>query len=223
MKKLITICVVMALAFSLVLTGCESKKDDDKPTPTPSEQVSPTPSETPDETPEESPNEPDETPELTPPDDGNEEPAEPPKLEGSAGELLKGILAAADAELPMSFETALTAESATGVGLTAEEFEEYVEEGQVSTAAINVSAHEVILLKCKDADAAIAVKALVASGYDSGKWICVRPDKSVAVEADVYVLLIASTSANVESLLEVFETTAGDKIGEVNEFFSHAG
>lgn len=220
MKKLLTVCVVMALTFSILITGCNNGSEGDKPTPTPSEQQSPTP--TPDERPEES-EKPEETPDLSPGNGGDGEPAEPPKLEGSAKELLQGILAATDAELPMSFESDVTTETATGVGLTAEEFEEYVEEGQVSTAAINVSAHEVVMLKCKDADAAVAVRALVASGYDSGKWICVRPDKSVAAQADVYVLLVASTEKTADALIDTFKTAAGDKLGEVDEFFTHAG
>ncbi|NLB28966.1 MAG: hypothetical protein GX823_01875 [Clostridiales bacterium] len=227
MKKFVITALI--LAFALSIAGCDNKKDGagESPSPSPTGQASPSPGESPKESAEPSP--PGESPK-----ESAESPGESPDGadnqvydEHSAAAMLDKITAAAsdklpDNTVPMSFGSEIKAEAATGIGLTSEQFGEYAEEGRVSTAALTSSAHEMAVIKCKNEDAAIAVKALIAAGYDPGKWTSVRPGKSAAVEFDVYVLLIASTEAITDAVLEAVKSVSGDTLGEANVFYTHS-
>lgn len=215
MKKKLLICLSLILALSVALAGC--KKDNQTPdaTPTPSEQVSPSPDATPSATPEATPD--------TTPDGGGA-----PDSDSAAGILAEIMLAAGnkltgDSKLPMSFEAEITKDNCTGVGLTSEQLEQYVAEAYSSSGALTTSAHELVIFKCKDAESAAEVKKLVAEGFDPGKWICVRPDKCAAVDSGEYVLLAVSSSAVADAVLEAFDGITGESMGEVNEFYTHAG
>jgi hypothetical protein len=63
------------------------------------------------------------------------------------------------------------------------------------------------------------VKRLIAAGFDSGKWICVRPERSAVLESGNYVLLAVGGAESVEALLESFRALAGGTAGEANIFF----
>ncbi|MDR1322404.1 MAG: DUF4358 domain-containing protein [Gracilibacteraceae bacterium] len=146
-------------------------------------------------------------------------------LTGETGEILAAVVAAAaetaEAPLPQSFEDQVTAENCQGMlGLTPERFAEYVTDAYVSTSALSTSAHEVALVKCNDPAAAAAVKALIAEGFDSQKWVCVLPDESSVVDSGSYVLLLATSSEYAEALTAGFTALAADNTGEKIVFYT---
>ncbi|MDR3208196.1 MAG: DUF4358 domain-containing protein, partial [Oscillospiraceae bacterium] len=123
-------------------------------------------------------------------------------------------------KLPMSFEDAVSADISQGMlGLTASEFGQYVTEAYTSTAAFGSIAHEVALIRCKDAAAAVEVKKLVASGFNSLKWICVFPRQSFVVESGSYVLLGAVTNEAAAALQSSFSSALGGS-GTPNVFYT---
>lgn len=147
-------------------------------------------------------------------------------LSGGVLEILEGVLRDADSALsdddrmPQTFKDPVTADTAQGMlGLTPEQYGEYVTEAYVATGALMTSAHEVALIKCKDFDAAEAVKDLVAGGFDSAKWICVMPEESFVVDSGSYVLLAAVGTAAGDAIIESFTAAAGGNVGDANVFF----
>jgi hypothetical protein len=147
-------------------------------------------------------------------------------LAGSLPEILAAVLDGANAalgdtdQLGASFEDEVTADSCQGMlGLTPEEFEQYVEGAYASNAAIITFAHEVALIKCKDFDAAAEVKRLAAAGFDSGKWICVSPDQGYVIDSGSYVLLVATSTKGADAIRQSFEEAAGGNVGEADVFF----
>ena len=142
-------------------------------------------------------------------------------LSGSAKEMLEQLLTVGDYDFGMVEDYAVTEENVTSMlGLTPEEFSEYVEQAHVSVGALSTSAHLVAIVKCHDSAAANHVKELIAQGFDSGRWVCVAPDESFAVEAGDYVLLVASREEGAAALKDAFGSMAGELIGNVDVFFT---
>lgn len=142
-------------------------------------------------------------------------------LSGSVAGILSDVLANADAELPMMFDDAVTTETTQGMlGLTPDQFEQYVLEATASTAAISTFAVQFALVKCNDIQGATEVKSLIAKGFDSAKWICVMPEKSVTVESGSYVLLAAGPADVVDAVLKSFSDAANGNVGSPDIFFS---
>lgn len=142
-------------------------------------------------------------------------------ISGSAQDVLSTLLESSGADFGMTFEDPVTADSAQGnLGLSASDFNSYVEEAYVSTGAVTTNAHLVAIIKCKDAAAATQVKSLVESGFDSGRWICVAPEQSFVVEAGSYVLLAATGNDGAAKLKSAFSTMGGSAAGTVNQFYS---
>ena len=147
-------------------------------------------------------------------------------LSGSTEELLTAIVVGAnkllpeDDQLAESFTDVITAENSEWVlGVSSDDFARYVTDAYSSTASIITFAHQVALMKCKDFSSAAQMKRLVASGFDSDKWICVWPERSFVVESGSYVLLVASTNTGGDKILESFKTLANNNVGEVNIFY----
>jgi len=194
-------------------SATESPDLSESPTATP--ETSAKPSQTPSPTPTA-------TPSPTP------KPTEPAgNLSGSTSSILESILSKAastlsgDDELPRSFTDPVSASNAKDtLGLTASQFTDNVADAYVSTAAIGSFAHQVALIKCNDAAAAQVVKSAVASGFDSGKWICVFPEQSFVVDSGSYVLLVATTNVRADKLRAAFSSIAGTT-GNVNTFYKH--
>lgn len=139
---------------------------------------------------------------------------------GSAKEVYEEILKESGLEMGMTFDEAVTEEtSASYIGLTAEEYKEYVDNAFASNAAITTVPHLAAVIKCKDFDSAVKVKELIAKGFDSGRWICVMPDESFVAESGSYVFLASTTVENVEPLKKGFTTAAKDTAGEFNVFY----
>jgi len=143
-------------------------------------------------------------------------------LEGSPQELLAQLKETAAADFGVGFDSEVTAETALGtLGLTAEQFEEYVDSAYESAAAISSIAQSNVLVKCKDAAAAAEVKKLIAGNYDSAKWICVFPEQCVVVESGSYVLLAVGTKENTGALVDALKTLSKDNTGSPDAFYSH--
>jgi hypothetical protein len=154
-------------------------------------------------------------------------PAVSDTLSGSPAEIMESLRSGADAllsnedKLPMSFDSPVDGETCQDrLGLTPEQLEQYVEDGVVLTAAIITHAHELALVKCKDAASAVEVKKLIADGFDSGKWICVFPEESFVMDSGSYVLLAATTAAAADALRQSFASLAGELVGEAKVFYT---
>ena len=148
-------------------------------------------------------------------------------LSGGAEHVLKGVLSGAnnllgqENALRMSFESQITdVDSENSLGLTADEFSLYAEEAYVSTAAIMTHAHQIAIVKCKDASSAAEVKKLIASGFNTEKWICVFPEQCFVVESGSYVLMAATYTDSAEAIKESFSTLANGNVGSMNVFYT---
>ena len=145
-------------------------------------------------------------------------------LTGSPEELLARLKEAVTVELPMSFDSEVTAESAqSALGLTEAQFAEFVESAYESQAAITTIAQSTVLIKCKSVADASEVKKLIAGGYDSRKWICVFPQQSVVVESGSYVLLAVGKVEATDALVEAFRSISEGNTGSPDVFFTSEG
>ncbi|MDR0435687.1 MAG: DUF4358 domain-containing protein [Propionibacteriaceae bacterium] len=141
-------------------------------------------------------------------------------LTGSTATILENVLNAAAANVGVTELAEVTAEDAQStLGLSAADFDKYVAEATVSRALMMTSAHEVTLVKVKDGASVADLKAAIAAGFDSTKWICVVPDKSVVIDSGSYVLLVVSYSDTVDAILKAFKDAAGT-VGSENVFYT---
>ena len=148
-------------------------------------------------------------------------------LSGTPVEVLEKLVAeiqGAGVGMPMTLPpTEVTPDlSQSIIGLSEADFGKLVASAAYNLAAIGTFAHQIIVVKAKDAASAAEVKKLICgeNGYDVYKWICVWPKKAAAVESGEYVLLVASENAVVDEAMKAFEKLAGS-IGTVNNFWEH--
>jgi hypothetical protein len=138
-----------------------------------------------------------------------------------AAEVLETVLADAPEQPASVLSAALTADQAEQMlGLTADEFGQYVAEASAAQPMIGSFAFEVAVVKANDPAAAATVKDLVAQGFDSGKWICVFPEQSAVVVSGSYVLLAAAPAATVDAAVAAFSELAGGHVGAVDTFYT---
>jgi len=122
--------------------------------------------------------------------------------------------------LPATFNDPVTAATAQGLfGLSAEEFDTYIESAISNKGMLLTTAHIVTLAKLKDAADYKTVMNLVAEGFDSGQWICVFPDESLVIASGPYVLLIASKTDWSNAVLTAFKEMAGEYT-KANTFYA---
>ena len=173
------------------------------------------------------------TPDITPdpapdPGDSGGEGNNGSGLSGTPENVLAKVIEGlnnAGAEMPMSFPPASVAADASQntIGLSEADFGKYVAAAAQSTAAIGTFAHQIIVIQGLDDSAAVQIKKLVSGsgGYDPQKWICVFPERVIAVESGNYVLIVASYRDVADTAVEVFRDIAGS-IGEVATFWDFA-
>ena len=161
--------------------------------------------------------------------DGASGSASTTNLSGNAMEVLAKLdedLKQTGIEMPMTLPpTAVNPDmSQNDIGLSDTDFAGLVESAASSLAAIGTFAHQIVIIQAKDANAAVKVKDLISGpgGYDAQKWICVWPEKVIAVESGAYVLLAAANANVVDAAVEAFRAEAGN-IGTVVTFFEHDG
>jgi hypothetical protein len=120
----------------------------------------------------------------------------------------------------MTLNDQVTAETSQGkLGLAPEQYAEYVSDAYASTAAISAFAHEVAIIRCKDAAAAAEVKKLVAGGFDPNQWVCVAPDQCYVMEAGELVLLVATVNPGADAIKDAFAAMAGIDPAAADVFF----
>jgi len=153
----------------------------------------------------------------------NNEPADNPGEAGLSGEpadILNNLIEACDVEMVNTMDVAISADNAQYyLGLSSEQFSQYVEAAAVKEAAINAQAHLLAVIKCADADAAAELKTLVAENFDPLRWICVIPEQCFVVEADNYLLLAATYADVATALQNAFADAAGSSMGAVEVFY----
>ena len=117
---------------------------------------------------------------------------------------------------------AVTADNCTNImGLSADDFNKYVDSASQSIAAIMTFPHEIILIQAKDAASAVKLKTLIADNYDSHKWQCVLPDESSVIDSGSYVMLVASRTDITDAAVAAFKNLAGTT-GDLNTFYTSA-
>ena len=137
-------------------------------------------------------------------------------LSGTPEEILDQIvqdITDAGIEMPMALPPTEVPpdESQHYMGLSEEDFGRLVDSAWFSMAALSTFAHQIIIVEANDAAAANEVKRLVSGddGYDAKKWICVFPERALAVESGRYVLIAASKENVTDAALEFFTLAAG--------------
>jgi hypothetical protein len=110
------------------------------------------------------------------------------------------------------------------IGLSESDFNKYVAAAAQSMAAIGTFAHQMIIIQGVDDKAAAQIKNLVSGsgGYDPKKWVCVYPEKAIAVDSGSYVLLVAASAEVADASVGIFRNIAGSG-GEANTFWDFAG
>ena len=146
-------------------------------------------------------------------------------LSGTSVEVLGSLvdeLIAAGVEMPMALPPmdVMPELSQNTVGLSESDFGRLAVSAASSLAAIGTFAHQIVIIQAKDAAAAKEIKGIVSGegGYDPQKWICVWPERAIAVESGAYVLIAACHVDVVEAAIEAFRNAAGS-IGEVTIFW----
>jgi hypothetical protein len=148
-------------------------------------------------------------------------------LTGTAEEVLTKLtddIAAAGVEGPKTITMPVTADIAQNMaGLSEESFGKLIASAATGQAAIGTFAHQLVVYEANSAKDAAEVKKLVTGdgGYDANKWICVAPDKAVAVESGNYVLLVASKNDYCDAAIAAFTEAAGTT-GEPVVFYQSA-
>ena len=149
-------------------------------------------------------------------------------LSGSPVDILAKLvddITNAGVHMPMSLPPSEVAPdlSQNTIGLSEADFGRLVVSAAYNMAAIGTFAHQMIMIQANDDKAAVDVKKLVSGdgGYDAAKWICVFPEKAIAVESGSYVLIVASYAEVADAAVEAFRAAAGS-IGDVNTFYEFA-
>ena len=146
-------------------------------------------------------------------------------LAGTPEEILAQLKEDPKVELGMTFDEAIKPDGGisnpkNALGLTDEQFAQYVEAAYEAKAAINTMAQSTSVIKCKSAADAAEVKKRIAAGFDSNKWICVFPEQSVVVESGSYLLLAVGKVDATNAIVEAFKTLSGGNIGTPDVFFT---
>jgi hypothetical protein len=148
------------------------------------------------------------------------------QLSGPTEEILQTILDEATASIneefaiPATFTDPVTSENAPGMlGMTPDDFVSFVDEATVATAAIATFAFQVAVIKANSVGEVGNIIELVMDGYDSGKWICVFPERSLVMGSGQYVLLAVGTVTQTDALVEAFRNEAGGVAFNPNIFY----
>ncbi len=139
---------------------------------------------------------------------------------GSAADVLAEILNSTENDIMVGDQEVNAENCEDLLGLTPEQYEQYVTDAAGSTAMINVHAHLVVLLKTKDFDSAAKVKSLIADNFNPQRWVCVLPEKCFVVDSGSYVMFVASFKETADAFADSFNTLAKDTAGKVEVFYT---
>ena len=141
-------------------------------------------------------------------------------LSGEPADILNSLIENCDVEMVPTMDVEVSADNAQHyLGLTSEQFTQYVQSAAVKEAAINAQAHLVAVLQCTDEAAAAEVKGMIAENFDPMRWICVTPEQCFVVDAGSYVLLAATYEDVAAALQTAFANAAGSSMGTVEVFY----
>ena len=163
-------------------------------------------------------------PDTSPSENGGKNPAAT-ALSGPTVDILQQVLDDATANLdenaiPATFTDPLNSETAPAtLGITPDDYASFVDEATSATAAINTFAFEVAVARCKSDKDAATVAELIQNGYDSGKWVCVIPERSMTIVSGSYVLLAVGKEAQTNELAAAFKKAAGGVVSSENTFY----
>ncbi|MCL2518466.1 MAG: hypothetical protein FWF15_07895 [Oscillospiraceae bacterium] len=129
-----------------------------------------------------------------------------------------------DAFIPFTLDMEVTADNCDGyLGLTSDQFKQYVMESYTLIAAINAQAFDLALVKCKDYASAKEIKKLIAEGFDPANRICAVSEVAFVVDSGRFVLLGGVAVNTAESFQKAFSDYFEEKTGDVNTFFERSG
>ena len=141
--------------------------------------------------------------------------AESGMLYSTPEEIIGKIYEKCDADLVSTWNTELNADNSEDyTGLKKADYEKYVLSGCASEAMMSAQPHLVCVLKCRDAEAADAVKNKIAAEFNVMRWVCVTPEKAYAVDCKDTVFLVASYDDSASALYNSFLSLCGSEAGE---------
>ncbi|MDR1512019.1 MAG: hypothetical protein LBS56_00845 [Propionibacteriaceae bacterium] len=146
-------------------------------------------------------------------------------ITGTTAEVLEQLIeraGEAEESPPAAVAPVASADAQQMLGLSSAEFDELVAEATAAQPLIGTFAHEVAVVKVKETAVAADVAAKMAAGFDSAKWVCVVPDKSVILVSGSYILLAASQASTVDAFVAAFQGLAQDNAGTLDTFYTKA-
>jgi hypothetical protein len=87
-------------------------------------------------------------------------------------------------------------------------------EAIASEAAMNAIPHSVVLIRVSEGQDAAALAEVVRENANPRKWVCVSAERTTVVNSSNLVLLVMSTDALSEKILENFKNLTGAQIPE---------
>ena len=128
------------------------------------------------------------------------------------GDLVEILLGLDEGVIEIMAETAaVDAESSEWLaGITADDYANYVESLAISMPMMMAQAHHEILVKCKDAESALAIKDAIEKGFDPGRWVCVQAEKIYCGISGTHVYMVASNADWADKLFAKFEALSGE-------------
>ena len=91
-----------------------------------------------------------------------------------------------------------------------DDYAKYVESLAVCMPMMMAQAHHEIIVKCKDAESALAIKDAIEKGFDPGRWVCVQAEKIYCGISGTHVYMVASNADWADKLFAKFEALSGE-------------
>ena len=128
------------------------------------------------------------------------------------GDLVEIVRGFGDGVLEIMVEPmAVDAESSEWLaGITADDYAKYVESLAICMPMMMAQAHHEIIVKCKDAESALAIKDAIEKGFDPGRWVCVQAEKIICGISGTHVYMVASSADWADKLFAKFEALSGE-------------
>ncbi|MBR7137513.1 MAG: hypothetical protein IKC99_05590, partial [Clostridia bacterium] len=98
------------------------------------------------------------------------------------------------------------------VGLTADQYKEYVAEGAFHEPMISPADHSMSVIKLKDGVAAADVAKIVFENCNPRKWVYMTAEHVLVAQSGQYIMLAMTTKANTEILYKAFTEIFPDAV-----------
>lgn len=124
------------------------------------------------------------------------------ELTGTLPEIMKGVYAGLDNELPAVGDVELTKENIEFfVGTADLDFKEAL----ASDALINARAHSVVLVRLNDGADVEKAKQKIKENADPRKWVCVEAEKTIVENRGNVIILIMTDTSLADKIQENFQ------------------